>query len=44
MKFRIKILATSHRAPWTALHIIVEQAIAQALDAIFRSEGQGSIW
>jgi len=43
MKFGIKILVTSHRAPWTALHIVIEHATAQVLDAIFHSEGQGSI-
>jgi len=43
MKFRIKILATSQRASWTAVHTVVEHAIAQALDAIFHSEDQGSI-
>jgi len=44
MKFRIKILATSQRAPWTAVHTLVGHAIAQELDVIFYSEGQASIY
>jgi len=44
MKFRIKILAIPQRTPWTAVHTVVGHATDQELDAIFHSEGQGSIY
>lgn len=44
MKFRIKIVATSQKASWTAVLTVVGHAIDQESDAIFHSEDQGSVY